>query len=101
MGVEKITQREWEEKIKTGRVVIDCYADWCGPCRMLSPIVDEIANEVENVTFYKLNVDEAEELARRYRIMSIPTLLFFENGELKNTMIGLRSKEEIKAELEK
>lgn len=101
MGVEKITQREWEEKIKTGRVVIDCYADWCGPCRMLSPIVDEIANEVENVTFYKLNVDEAEELAKRYRIMSIPTLLFFENGELKTTMIGLRSKEEIKAELEK
>ena len=97
--VEEIKELDFENKIKEGKVLIDCYAPWCGPCRMLSPIIDTLATEVTTYKFYKLNVDDAEEIAIKYGIMSIPTLLFFENGELKNTIVGLRSKDELKKEL--
>lgn len=97
MSVIEIKENEFEEKIKNskGKVLVDCYAEWCGPCKMLSPIIDQLAEEVDSCEFYKINVDEAAELAVKYDIMSIPTLLFFENGELKNTSVGFKSKEEI------
>nr|MBP3258568.1 thioredoxin [Bacilli bacterium] len=94
--VEEIKEVEFEEKIKEGKVLVDCYAPWCGPCRMLSPIIDEIASEVNTYKFYKLNVDEAEEVSVKYGIMSIPTILIFENGNLVNTLVGFKSKEELK-----
>ena len=94
--MEQIKKEEFNEKIKEGKVLIDCYADWCGPCRMLGPILEEVSNEIENYSFYKLNVDEAEDIARQFGIMSIPTMLIFENGELKQKLVGLMSKEEIK-----
>ena len=94
--VVEITEKEFEEKVKSGKVLVDCYAPWCGPCRMLSPVIDELAKEVTDYTFYKLNVDDAEEVAIKYGIMSIPTLLIFENGNLKNTMVGFKSKSELK-----
>ena len=97
--VEEIKELDFENKIKEGKVLIDCYAPWCGPCRMLSTIIDKLSTEVTTYKFYKLNVDDAEEIAIKYGIMSIPTLLFFENGELKNTIVGLRSKDELKKEL--
>ena len=93
--VNEITEKEFDEKINNGKVLVDCYAPWCGPCRMLSPIIDEIAKEVDSYSFYKLNVDEAEEVSRKYGIMSIPTLLILENGELKQTLVGFKSKEEL------
>lgn len=94
--VEEINENVFEEKIKSGKVLVDCYAPWCGPCKMLSPIIDELAKEISNYNFYKLNVDDAEEVAMKYGIMSIPTLLIFENGNLKETSVGFRSKEELK-----
>ena len=94
--MEQIKKEEFNEKIKEGNVLIDCYADWCGPCRMLGPILEEVSNEVESYNFYKLNVDEAEDIARQFGIMSIPTMLIFENGELKQKLVGLMSKEEVK-----
>lgn len=94
--VEEINENVFEEKIKSGKVLVDCYASWCGPCRMLSPIIDELSNEVSNYKFYKLNVDDAPDVSVRYGIMSIPTLLIFENGELKETLVGFKSKEELK-----
>ena len=96
--VKEIAQEEFNSIVKnsTGKVLVDCYAEWCGPCRMLSPIVDEVAEEVNSCTFYKLNVDEAEEISTEYQIMSIPTLLLFENGELKNKSVGFMSKEDLK-----
>ena len=97
--VIEINESEFDEKIKDGKVLVDCYAVWCGPCQMLSPIVDELAEELNTISFYKLNIDEADEIPARYGIMSIPTLLLFENGELKKTMIGFKSKEELKREL--
>ena len=94
--VEEINESMFDEKIKTGKVMVDCYAPWCGPCKMLSPIVDEISKEVEDYSFYKLNVDDNEELSRKYGIMSIPTLLIFEDGELKEKLVGFKSKNEVK-----
>lgn len=93
--VTEITEKEFNEKISKGKVLVDCYAPWCGPCRMLGPIVEEVAKEVTDYTFYKLNVDDNEEVAVKYGIMSIPCLLVFENGELKNTSVGFKSKDEL------
>lgn len=74
-------------------VMVDFWASWCGPCRMLSPIVSEIAEEQSGkLTVGKVNVDEEEELAQRFGIMSIPTLLFFKNGRIAGKTIGVQSK---------
>lgn len=97
--VLEINQNEFDEKVKSGKVLVDCYADWCGPCKMLSPIIDQIAEETNDTQFYKLNVDESEEIAVKYGIMSIPTLLLFENGQLKKTLVGFKSKSELEEEL--
>ena len=94
--VKQITDKEFDESIKTGKVLVDFYAEWCGPCKMLSPVVDELSEELKDVNFYKLNVDESDEVVRKYSVMSIPTLLIFGNGELKNTSVGFKSKDELK-----
>ena len=95
MKIIEIKENEFDEKVKGTKVLVDCYADWCGPCKMLSPIIDELASETPNYEFYKLNVDDAESISQRYGIMSIPTLLIFENGELKTKSVGLKSKSEL------
>ena len=101
MSVKEINQEEFKIKVTgASKVLVDCYADWCGPCKMLSPIIDELAEEMEDFVFYKLNVDDAEEIAMEYEIMSIPTLLIFEDGKLKDKLIGFKSKEELKEILE-
>ena len=97
--VEEINQSSFEEKTKTGKVLVDCYAPWCGPCRMLVPVIDEVAKDNAEYKFYKLNVDDAEEVAIKFGIMSIPCILIFENGELKNKLVGFRSKSELEKEL--
>ena len=94
--VVEINENEFKEKISSGKVLVDCYAPWCGPCKMLSPIVDQLASEINDVNFFKLNVDDNENISREYGIMSIPTLLIFENGELKQTLVGFKSKDELK-----
>ena len=97
MKVKEIQEKEWKKVIEQkGKILVDCYAPWCGPCKLLSPIIDELAEETKNCKFYKINVDDAEEISREYGIMSIPTLLLFEDGELKEKTIGLKSKEELK-----
>ena len=78
-----------------GRVLVDFWAEWCGPCMMLSPLVDEVSDELDDVKFCKVNCDEARDLALEYGIMTIPNLLLFENGELKSQSIGYISKEDI------
>lgn len=94
--VSKICDKDFNEKICVDKkVIVDCYADWCGPCRMLSPIIDEVSSELTNCDFYKLNVDMENEIPKKYGIMSIPTILIFENGELKEQLVGFRSKEEL------
>ena len=78
-----------------GTVLVDFWADWCGPCRMLSPIVDEVANENPGIKVGKINVDEQQELSAQFGIMSIPTLLVFKDGKKINESIGLIPKEQI------
>ena len=94
--VKDITDQTFIELSSNGKVVVDCFAEWCGPCKMLSPIIDELAEELTDVNFYKLNVDESVEVVRKYNIMSIPTILIFNDGELVNQSVGFKSKEELK-----
>ena len=81
-------------------VVLDFWASWCGPCMMLKPIFEELSGELPKVKFCKLDVDEERELAIEYGIESIPTLLFFKNGKVVHKLIGLRGKDELRAEIE-
>lgn len=77
-------------------VIVDFYADWCGPCKMISPALEEIASELTGrVKVAKVNVDEESALAQRYNVQSLPTLLYFQNGELVNQQIGATSKKNI------
>lgn len=103
MSVKKISEKDFNKVIsnKEKKVIVDCYAEWCGPCRMLSPIIDELKEEVDSCEFYKLNVDEAENISREYGIMSIPTILIFKDGKEINKSIGLKTKEELKKLIEK
>jgi len=81
-------------------VVVDCWAPWCGPCRMVGPIVEDLAREMKGkIVFGKLNVDENQATSAKYRIMSIPTLLVFKNGELADRIIGAMPKDALKAKL--
>jgi len=82
-------------------VLVDFWAEWCGPCRQLGPVLDEVATEVgEKASVVKVNVDENSELAQKYGIRGIPTMIFFKNGEAAKTLVGLQSKDEIKKSLE-
>lgn len=102
MSVLKITSENFEEEVlKSDKtVLIDFYADWCGPCRMMGPIVEEIANTAaENVKVGKVNVDDNQELAVKFGIMSIPTLIIFKNGKPVESLIGVRDKAEIMEKL--
>lgn len=98
MAEIKITNQNFENEVLKSDipVLVDFWATWCGPCRMIAPIVEEIAEEKSGVIKVgKINVDEEEELARKFRIVSIPTLIVFRNGKPAETIIGYRSKEEL------
>ena len=97
MAAKHLTQESFELEVLNNPNValVDFYADWCGPCKMMGPIIDEIADECIDITVAKVNVDESPELASKYRVMTIPTLIIFKNGEILNQLIGLQSKEEL------
>lgn len=101
MSVKTFSEENFEEEVlnSEGTVLVDFYADWCGPCKAMSPIIDEIAEEVATAKVGKINVDENGELAMKYNIASIPTIMVFKNGEATKTFIGVTEKEQIKSEL--
>ena len=101
MSVQKINKENFESvKNQEKPVLLDFYADWCGPCRMLSPIIDEIASEREDVVVGKINVDENPELASEFGVFSIPTLVVLKGGAVVNQAAGVRPKAQILAMLE-
>ncbi|MBQ7290590.1 MAG: thioredoxin [Clostridia bacterium] len=101
MSVKKINYANFEEiKNSDKPVLLDFYADWCGPCRMVSPIVDEIAEERRDIIVGKINVDEEPDLAGEFGVFSIPTLVVMKNGEIVNQATGARPKAQILAMLE-
>ena len=97
MIVNAITDDQFTEKVLNakGKVFVDFYADWCGPCQMMSPIIEEVAQEIESVTFYKINVDNNPEVSSKYSVMSIPTMMVFLDGEISKVDVGVKSKEEL------
>ena len=99
MGIIKLDESNFNAEIKeyAGVALIDFYADWCGPCKMVSPIVDEIAEEYNNYKICKVNVDEAPRLAEQFSVMSIPTLVVYKNGVKTAQAVGGKSAEEILA----
>ncbi|BCJ86716.1 thioredoxin [Effusibacillus dendaii] len=98
-NVKSLTKDTFEETIRQGKVLVDFWATWCGPCRMQTPVVEKLAEEMPDVTFTKVNVDDEAELAQRFGIMSIPTLLIFENGQLQKTMVGYHGEGQLKEAL--
>jgi thioredoxin 1 len=96
--LKTLNETEFNEFIKQGNVIIDFYADWCGPCKMMAPEFESASAELKNIKFAKLNVDEASEIAQTYEIMSIPTMIFFKDGEQANRLTGYLDKSEIIAE---
>lgn len=101
MSVIKINKENFASEVLNSNkpVLLDFYADWCGPCRMVGPIISEIANERSDVKVGKINVDEQPELAEQFQVMSIPMLAVIKNGKLENQVVGYRSKEQIEAML--
>jgi len=96
MAIIKLNTANFDETIKENRVVlVDFYADWCGPCKMLAPVIEEIAAEHGEITVGKVNVDESPELAQRFGIVSIPTLIAFKNGDVSAMKVGYIMKESI------
>jgi len=100
--VFKITDADIDKVIKNyDIIVIDCWAPWCGPCRIITPIIEELAKEMQGkIIFSKLNVDENPKTSMKYQIMAIPTLIVFKNGNLVDRLVGLYPKEELKKKLE-
>lgn len=97
MAVLHITTDNFEKEVLNSDkpVLVDFWASWCGPCQMLGPVIEEVANEVTDVKICKINVDEQPELAVKYGVMSIPTMILFKDGEEANKTVGFMPKEEV------
>lgn len=98
MEILHVTQDTFEEKVLKEKkpVLVNFWATWCGPCQMQAPILEELANEVSDVVIAKVDVDDNQDLAMKYRVMSIPTLMVFRNGEPAVSAVGMQSKETLK-----
>ncbi len=96
MEIVDVNDQNFQNEIESGIVLVDFWAPWCGPCRMIAPVLEEISNEIGNkIKIGKLNVDHNPETSRQYNVMSIPTLLLFKDGELVSEMVGYQPKEQL------
>lgn len=97
-NIKEVNESNFDQEVlKSNKaVLVDFWAEWCGPCKALAPLLDEIASELgENASIVKVNVDHSHNLAAKYGIRGIPTLMFFKNGQVKSTLVGLQNKNEI------
>ena len=101
MALIHFDNENFDDLTKKGTVVVDFFATWCGPCKMLSPIIEELGESLDDITFIKIDVDKHEDLARRFGVMSIPTLVFFKDGKEVKKHIGFISKNDLKGTIEK
>lgn len=93
MSIVHVNEENFRENISNDKVLVDFFATWCGPCKMLSPVLEEIKGDRSELKIVKVDVDESPMLAKEYGVMSVPTLLLFENGELKKRQSGFMPKE--------
>ena len=96
MALIHLEKEDFNHIISTDVTVVDFFATWCGPCKMISPIIEKLANDITNVKFVKIDVDKHDELARIYGIMSIPTLIFFKDGKEVKRHVGFINEDKIK-----
>ncbi|GEN57348.1 thioredoxin [Halolactibacillus alkaliphilus] len=100
MATVKVTDQSFKDQTAKGLVVVDFWAPWCGPCKMIGPVLEELSDEMaDKVTIAKLNVDENQQTAGQYGVMSIPTLLFFKDGEVVDQVVGFQPKEALEARI--
>ena len=94
MAVVKLTAENFEKEVLQSEklVLVDFYADWCGPCQMMGPVVEEISNEVNDAKVFKINIDEQMSIAQKYGVMSIPTFIVFKNGDVADKKMGAMPK---------
>ena len=99
----ELTQANFDENVTQadGLVLVDFWAPWCGPCKMMAPIVDEVAEEMSDVTIAKVNVDEASDVAMQYNVLSIPTFVIFKGGQVVDQFAGAMGKDALKERIEK
>ena len=99
MDLKELSTANFDEEIKEGITLVDFWAPWCGPCRLITPSIEALAEEMPDVSFTKLNVDKSRQIAIKYNVMSIPTIIIFKDGEVKDTTIGVIPKDAIKGKI--
>ena len=99
--VKQLTKDNFDEFIKEGKVVVDFFADWCGPCQMMKPIFEEASVELKEVKFGKVDTEAQQELTQKYQVMSLPTFVLFKDGKKVGMFVGGRDKGSLIAEIEK
>lgn len=97
--VDELNPDNFEERTKIGDVILDFYADWCGPCQMIKPVFEKLSNEFDDVHFFKINVDNNQQAATKFEVRSIPTLVFLESGKEVDRVIGVVGENELKHKL--
>ena len=95
MAVKNVNEQDFEKETSAGLVVVDFYATWCGPCKMLTPVLHEISDERSEASFIEIDVDEAQDIAKKFEVTSLPTVVFLKDGKEMNRFIGVRQKNEI------
>lgn len=95
--VKKLSEEEFETEIKSGVTLVDFYAEWCGPCRMMSPVIEEVAGELDGkASFGKVDIDKSNKAASSFQVTSVPTLILFKDGKEVDRVVGLRDTDELK-----
>jgi thioredoxin 1 len=100
-GVEEISEKQFESKVNDGIVVVDFFADWCMPCLMMAPVIEDLSKKFKGINFVKVNVDDNSELSKKYKVMSIPTLIIFKEGKEVERINGAIPSEQLEEKLRK